>query len=317
MYNYRMTGAPVSDTVAWLRASGESSRLRLLALCTEGALSVSELAQALRQSEPRVSRHLRILSDAGLLRRLRQGQWVHYRLTEDVRAAAFVRQLLARLDERDPVLLRDRAAARAATAHEAVGPPAGSPSRLDRALRAFLEASGGGAAGGRVLMVGATHLEMLSSIAAAARECTAIAPSRRQAQAARAFAERRGMKCRVLTVADPAELSEADLMRVGGPFDAVLLAHQAGGEPEVARLFGSARRLVVPGGRLWVFQRYDSLESSRERVVEHPLARLRRLLDEAGLVCERLSPIEADGEHMLAAAARPAGGLLRAGGESL
>ena len=62
---------------------------------------------------------------------------------------------------------------------------------------------------------------------------------------------------------------------------------------------------VAPGGHLWVFQRYESLENAHERIVEHPLARLRRLLTESHLACERLSPLEADGEHLLAAAARP------------
>src|SRR5256885_3658604 len=71
-----------STLVKWLRAAGEPSRLRLLALCADGALSVSDLAQALRQSEPRVSRHLKILCEAGLLVRLRHGQWVDYRSEE-------------------------------------------------------------------------------------------------------------------------------------------------------------------------------------------------------------------------------------------
>src|SRR6266481_1917599 len=72
--------------VKWLRAAGEPSRLRLLALCAEGALSVSDLAHALKHSEPRVSRHLKILCEAGLLIRLRHGQWVDYRLTEGLEA---------------------------------------------------------------------------------------------------------------------------------------------------------------------------------------------------------------------------------------
>jgi hypothetical protein len=66
-----------------------------------------------------------------------------------------------------------------------------------------------------------------------------------------------------------------------------------------------ARALLAPTGRLWIFERYESLEGTRQRVIEHPLARLRRLLGAAGLRCERLSPIEADGEHVLAAVARP------------
>ncbi|HLY53634.1 MAG TPA: metalloregulator ArsR/SmtB family transcription factor, partial [Steroidobacteraceae bacterium] len=64
--------------LAWLKAAGEPSRLRLLALCIERSLSVSDLAHALRQSEPRVSRHLKILCAAGLLSRTREGQRVRY-----------------------------------------------------------------------------------------------------------------------------------------------------------------------------------------------------------------------------------------------
>src|SRR2546429_242705 len=85
------TAPPV--LMRWLRAAGEPSRLRLLALCAEGALSVSDLAHALKHSEPRVSRHLKILCEAGLLIRLRHGQWVDYRLTEGLEAASFVRGL--------------------------------------------------------------------------------------------------------------------------------------------------------------------------------------------------------------------------------
>ncbi|HYL70751.1 MAG TPA: ArsR family transcriptional regulator, partial [Candidatus Dormibacteraeota bacterium] len=55
------------ELVTWLRAAGEPTRLRLLALTADAALSVSDLAQAVKQSEPRVSRHLKILTEAGLL----------------------------------------------------------------------------------------------------------------------------------------------------------------------------------------------------------------------------------------------------------
>src|SRR5215831_8776076 len=99
--------AQTSEVIGWLRAAGEPSRLRLLALCDRGDLSVSDLAQALRQSEPRVCRHLRILSEAGLIERLRNGQWVHYRVATSAAAAGFVKGLLAQLDRGDPVLARD------------------------------------------------------------------------------------------------------------------------------------------------------------------------------------------------------------------
>ncbi|HEY0767309.1 MAG TPA: metalloregulator ArsR/SmtB family transcription factor [Steroidobacteraceae bacterium] len=288
--------------VQWLRAAGEPTRLRLLALCAEGVLSVSDLAQALKQSEPRVSRHLKILCEAGLIVRLRQGQWVHYRVADGAEAASFVRGLLARLDRGDPVLLRDRSGARAAAAPDAHG----SESRLGRALAGLVAGGGLPAALAAVLVIGVSHPELLETAALAGERCTAIAHSRRAAQSARAFAERRGFTCRVLQATSPDGLSDTDIARTGQPFDAVLLDTSASGET-LARMLEHARRVLTPAGRLWIFERYESLESPRERIVEHPLARLRRLLGDAGLVCERLSPVEADGEHVLAAVARVAG----------
>lgn len=63
-----------------LRASGEPTRLRILALLTQGELSVSELTRILGQSQPRVSRHLKLLCDAGLITRFPEGTSVFYRL---------------------------------------------------------------------------------------------------------------------------------------------------------------------------------------------------------------------------------------------
>ncbi len=291
--------------VKWLRAAGEPSRLRLLALCADGALSVSDLAQALKQSEPRVSRHLKILCEAGLLVRLRHGHWVHYRLAEGAEGASFVRGLLGQLDRSDPVLVRDRGGARAAAVPEPRAMAHGAQSRLGRALAELVAAGGLSAPLEAVLVCGVSHPELLESAARASRHCTAIAQSRRAAQAARAFAQRRGFTCRVLQATSPDVFSDTDLARAGEPFDAVLLDTFASGEA-LARMLEHARRVLTPSGRLWIFERYESLERSRERIVEHPLARLRRLLGDAGLTCERLSPVEADGEHVLAAAARPA-----------
>jgi len=294
----------------WLRAVGEPSRLRLLALCDQGDLSVSDLAQALGQSEPRVCRHLRILSEAGLIERLRNGQWVHYRLTPSAPAASFVKGLLAQLDRGDPVFARDLDRALEESEATKEGTPRTSESRLGRALKGFIETN---IAAGRLdsaLVVGVEHLELLESAASAASECTAIAHSRRAAQGARAFAERRGFNCRVLLAASSDGLNERDLARAGASFDMVIvdrlaMANSATAKCEIASLLAHARSALAPKGRLWLFERYDALESSREKIVEHPLARLRRLLGEQNLSCERLSPIEEDDEHVLAAVAAP------------
>src|ERR1700688_1929316 len=77
------TGSSMGELLAALRAVAETTRLRLLILCARGELTVSELAQILGQSQPRVSRHLKLLCEAGLLDRFREANWVFYRLARD------------------------------------------------------------------------------------------------------------------------------------------------------------------------------------------------------------------------------------------
>jgi ArsR family transcriptional regulator len=94
--------------LAALRAVAEPTRLRLVALCARGGeLTVSELTQILGQSQPRVSRHLKLLCDAGVLDRFREGSWAFYRLSQSGPVAGFVRQMVADCDETDPALALD------------------------------------------------------------------------------------------------------------------------------------------------------------------------------------------------------------------
>jgi DNA-binding transcriptional ArsR family regulator len=297
-----MTSPPHDRLIAWLRAAGEPTRLRLLALCAARELSVSDIAQVVGQSEPRVSRHLKILGEAGLIERLRQGQWVHYALARAGPAAGFVQGLLGQLDRADPLLARDRERAHAL---QGEGPNAGAPaaSRLGRELREFVESTEPIVPAGSVLLVGADHPELIETAAGMGTQCTVLACSRRSSQIARATIERAGLRSRVLLAAGGDALGPRDLARLGCTFDTVLLDRLGTPDESLGALLASGRRALSPGGRLLLFERYDSLESLRSRVVEHPLARLRRLLGEAGLTCERMSPIEADGQHVLAAIA--------------
>src|SRR6267142_4912871 len=100
-------GASMDELLLALRAAAESTRLRLLVLCARGELTVSELAQILGQSQPRVSRHLKLLCDAGLLDRCREGSWVFYRLSRASPAGALARQLVAACGETDPTIALD------------------------------------------------------------------------------------------------------------------------------------------------------------------------------------------------------------------
>lgn len=70
----------MDELVTALRAAGESTRLRLLTVLARSELTVTELTQILGQSQPRVSRHLKLLSEAGLVDRFREGSWVFYRM---------------------------------------------------------------------------------------------------------------------------------------------------------------------------------------------------------------------------------------------
>ena len=94
--------------LAGLRAAGEATRLRLLHLLSQGEFNVSEITRVLGHSQPRVSRHLKLMVEAGLLERYKEASWVLFRLAEHGRPADLARAILALLPPDDPVLERDR-----------------------------------------------------------------------------------------------------------------------------------------------------------------------------------------------------------------
>ena len=90
-----------------LKAAAEPTRLRLLVLCAHSDLTVSELTQVLGQSQPRVSRHLKLLCDAGLLERSREGAWAYFRLAGQGTGAELARTLVDSIPVDDPTLILD------------------------------------------------------------------------------------------------------------------------------------------------------------------------------------------------------------------
>lgn len=97
----------MDQLLAGLRAAGEPTRLRLLTLCARAELTVTELTQILRQSQPRVSRHLKLLVEAGLLSRFREGQWAFYRIANGSDRPLLSRAIVDLIPEDDPTYLRD------------------------------------------------------------------------------------------------------------------------------------------------------------------------------------------------------------------
>jgi ArsR family transcriptional regulator len=93
--------------VAALKAAAEPTRLRILMLLAAGELNVKDLTQILGQSQPRISRHLKLLVEAGLVERFREGSWVYFHVSDRSEGGKLARRLLEAADQRDPVARRD------------------------------------------------------------------------------------------------------------------------------------------------------------------------------------------------------------------
>jgi len=98
----------VNGLLAVLRAAGEETRIRVVALLAGAELTVKDLTAILGQSQPRISRHLKLLTEAGLVERHPEGAWVFYRLTDSGPARLLARDFLASVSTDDAVLARDR-----------------------------------------------------------------------------------------------------------------------------------------------------------------------------------------------------------------
>ena len=97
----------MEDLLKGLRAGAESTRLRLLFILAHGEFNVTELTAILAQSQPRVSRHLKLMCEAGLVDRHKEGSWVLFRLSETGAGAAVARLIIDLLPANDALLQRD------------------------------------------------------------------------------------------------------------------------------------------------------------------------------------------------------------------
>ncbi|KAB2848710.1 MAG: metalloregulator ArsR/SmtB family transcription factor [Hyphomicrobiaceae bacterium] len=97
-----------AEFLAGMKAAGESTRLRILVLLSDGELTVKDLTRILGQSQPRISRHLKLLTEANLIERFREGSWVYFRMGDGAAAGPISRLLAETVDPQDAVLSRDR-----------------------------------------------------------------------------------------------------------------------------------------------------------------------------------------------------------------
>lgn len=243
----------MDDLLTQLRAAAEPTRLRLLALCARGAWCVSDLVAILGQSQPRLSRHLKLLVEAGLLQRTPEGANAWFQVPPD---ADLARQILARLPEEDPLLAADRRAAarlaaeRARAASEsfrrhgadwdemrALGLPG---SEIEAALLAALPARAG-----RLLDIGCGTGGLLERLAGGIEEGVGVDASRDMLALARTRLAEHGLSHIAVRQADMYRLPLAD-----GSFDAVTLQMVLHYAEDPAAALAEAGRVLKPGGLL-------------------------------------------------------------------
>lgn len=97
----------MQDLLNALKGAAEVTRLRVLGLLARGELTVSDLVRILRQSQPRVSRHLKLLAESGLVERFQEGAWAFYRLADREKGGRVARALVELMDEDDAEFKRD------------------------------------------------------------------------------------------------------------------------------------------------------------------------------------------------------------------
>lgn len=267
-------GAPLafSDLLEGLKAAGEDTRLRVLALLDEGELTVSELTDILGQSQPRISRHLKLLSEAGLVERRREASWVFYSRARDSRQGVLVTTLLALLDMDDAQVRRDRErleevrAARAAQAqayfasHAARWDAIRSLHAPDAAVEAEVRAALGAEPIDTLLDLGTGTGRMLEILSERIQKGVGIDLSPDMLGVARVNLEQAGVRnCAV---------RQGDIFNLAMPrdsFDVVLVHQVLHFLDDPARAVREAARVLRPGGRLLVvdFAPHD-LEFLRE-----------------------------------------------------
>ena len=246
-------------TVEALIAAGEPTRLRILALLAREELAVLELSQILYQSQPRVSRHLKLLAEAELVQRFPDGSWVFYGPAWEGPGGALVRTVLGEIDPADPLLKGDSerlarvqaARAEAAQAYFARNAARWNEIRSLYVAEAEVEAAilkqAGSGPFTRVVDLGTGAGRMLTLLSPQARRALGLDLSQQMLNIARANVAAAGLgQC---------ELRNGDIRATGLPSEAadLVIVHQVLhylAEPSAA--VAEAARLVAPGGRLLI-----------------------------------------------------------------
>jgi ubiquinone/menaquinone biosynthesis C-methylase UbiE/DNA-binding transcriptional ArsR family regulator len=306
-------GLSRAHALAALRGAGEATRLRILALLAGGELNVKDLTQILGQSQPRISRHLKLMAEAGLIKRFREGSWVYFRLADSGAEAALAGAIVASLDQTDLTLARDRSRAIAVQTARAEAAQAYFKAHASEwdSIRALHVAEGDvEAAMDEALGEGPFHLlvdlgtgtgRILELFAARADRALGFDLNHAMLAYARMKLERAGLV--------HAQVRHGDLHNVplpDGAADAVVLHQVLHFLDDPAAAVGEAARLLAPGGKLLVVDfAPHQLEFLREQSAHRRLGfakdQLGRVFEGAGLKLERfrdLTPEASGGDKL-------------------
>lgn len=246
-----------------LKAVAEPTRLRLLALLARAELTVTEITQVLKQSQPRVSRHLKLMVDAGLLKRFPEGTWVFYRLADDGEAADLARAVTGLIESDDPVLTEDAArltAIRQARVEAAAAYFAENASQWDAIRKLYLpeeaiETAIGEMVGdgqiGTLIDLGTGTGRMLEVLAPRAERAIGIDMSHEMLAIARANLERAGLANTQIRYGNILRLDPGALGLVPQA-DTVILHHVLHFFEHPVEVVAQAARLMAPGGRMLI-----------------------------------------------------------------
>lgn len=285
------------SSVEVLKAAAEPTRLRLLALLARAELTVGEIGAIVHQSQPRVSRHLKLLCDAGLLDRLREQHWVYYRVPAAGEGQAAVQQLLALVDYGDEQLVRDRRqmenilAERARLAQENRELEAAS-SHVDDVLLSELGTDPLGA----VLDIGTGSGHLLKLLASRATRLVGIDMSSDALRLARTNVYDAGIS--------HCELQRGDMydLPFGAPvFDTIVADRVLAGAARPLAVLSEIARVLRHGGRLVLIDDFDAIAPGADG---NSIATVRGWFLNAGLQCMRIRPVDTELGHLMIAVAR-------------